>query len=159
MRFIRWISMLTGFAILFAMLPATVAEDEVIIDLGKSVDDRLGLELDEADMTAPLEITIEDNAFELNGLEGDLSDTENEDEIETPFVSNVNGDFEIDEEGKCYWITPVFKTQYGLYGGCVVEGFVITDAVTGANTYYAPGDIPEWVDIITDGNAAYKEYY
>ena len=64
--------------------------------------------------------------------------------------------FEIDEEGKCYWITPVFKTQYGLYGGYVVEGFVITDAVTGANTYYAPGDIPEWVDIITDGSAVYN---
>lgn len=99
MRLVKWISAMTILTLLFAMLPATVAEDEITIDLGKSVDDTLGLELDEADMTAPLKISIEDNAFELNGLEGDLSDTENEDEIETPFVSNVNGDFEIDEEG------------------------------------------------------------
>ena len=40
-----------------------------------------------------------------------------------------------------------------------MEGFVIIDAVTGVNAYYASGDIPEWVDIITDGNTAYKEYY
>ena len=92
MRLVKWISAMTILTLLFAMLPATVAEDEITIDLGKSVDDTLGLELDEADMTAPLKISIEDNAFELNGLEGDLSDTENEDEIETPFVSNVNGE-------------------------------------------------------------------
>ena len=60
MRSLKWISTMTILALLFAMLPATVAEDEVIIDLGKDFDDELGLELDKADMTAPLEITIED---------------------------------------------------------------------------------------------------
>ena len=45
MRFMKWISMLTVFAMLFAMLPATVAEDEIVIGM-EDVDNGLELELD-----------------------------------------------------------------------------------------------------------------
>ena len=99
MRFMKWISMLTVFAMLFAMLPATVAADEINVDLGMSADDELELELSEADLITPPEVSIGKSALELDGLEGNLSYIENENHIGTPFVSNVNDDFEIDEEG------------------------------------------------------------
>ena len=99
MRFMKWVSMLTVFAMLFAVLPATVAADEINVDLGMSADDELELELGEAYIIAPPEVSIGKSALELDGLEGSLSYNENENHIGTPFVSNANGDFEIDEEG------------------------------------------------------------
>ena len=44
MRYLKWISMLTILAMLFAMLPATVAEDEIVVDLEESVDMEMELE-------------------------------------------------------------------------------------------------------------------
>ena len=54
--------------------------------------------------------------------------------------------FEIDEEGKPYYITTVLKPSIGMFGGQKVTSFIITDAVTGENTEYTTDTLPEWVD-------------
>ena len=57
-----------------------------------------------------------------------------------------NSYFEIDEEGKPYWITGVDKPTIGLYGGVKESKFVVTDAVTGESKVYAVDDLPTWID-------------
>ena len=54
--------------------------------------------------------------------------------------------FEVDDEGKPYWICPVINYTIGLFGGRDVVGIVIVDACNGDSTYYDIKDCPEWVD-------------
>ena len=54
--------------------------------------------------------------------------------------------FEVDDEGKPYWICPVINYTIGLFGGRDVVGVVIVDACNGDSTYYDIKDCPEWVD-------------
>lgn len=58
-----------------------------------------------------------------------------------------NASFEIDNDGKPYWIVPTFKyTFIGLRKE--VEGAVILDPVTGDSHFYKVKDVPTWVDHI-----------
>lgn len=54
--------------------------------------------------------------------------------------------FEVDDDGKPYWICPVINYTIGLFGGRDVSGVVIVDACNGDSTYYDIEDCPEWVD-------------
>ena len=135
MRFMKWVSMLTVFAMLFAMLPSTVAADEINVDLSMSADDELELELGEADIIAPPEVSIEKNALELDGLKGNLSYIENENHIGTPFFSNANGDFEIDEEGtltryRGFEHTVVIPDGVRAIGDCAFENDNLLESVS-----------------------------
>ena len=53
--------------------------------------------------------------------------------------------FEIDNEGNPYWITPTLKYT-GIELREEVEGLIITNAITGKSTYYDVSDVPSWVD-------------
>ena len=53
--------------------------------------------------------------------------------------------FEIDEEGRPWWIAPRIVKTIGLFGGDDIQGAVLVDAVTGESTYYELADIPSWV--------------
>jgi len=55
---------------------------------------------------------------------------------------------EIDEEGTPYWVTGVFTPTAGLFGGKVVNSFILTNAQTGASEEYSIEDAPEWIDHI-----------
>ena len=60
--------------------------------------------------------------------------------------------FEIDEEGNPYWVASVVEPTAGLFGGKVITGAVILDACTGESQYYIPEEIPDWVDVVYDGD-------
>ena len=53
--------------------------------------------------------------------------------------------FEIDNEGKPYWITPVLKYT-GVSNKTRIGAVIITDPVTGESTKYKLEDVPTWVD-------------
>ena len=53
--------------------------------------------------------------------------------------------FEIDNDGNPYWITPTLK-YVGVELREDVDGLIITDAITGESEYYDTSDIPSWVD-------------
>ena len=87
MRYLKWVSVLTIFAMLFAMLPATVAEDvDIPIELEEMIDEGIETEL-------------ENVALELEGLKGDLLEYEAGKQTETSLAFNAVDDFVIDEEG------------------------------------------------------------
>ena len=57
-----------------------------------------------------------------------------------------NYSFEVDDDGKPYWICPVINYTIGLFGGRDVKGVVIVNACNGDSEYYDIQDVPQWVD-------------
>lgn len=80
-----------------------------------------------------------------------------------PTLMYGNIHFEVDEDGKPYYVSSVFDRTIGMFGGEIVIGAIITDPVTGDSEYYEVTDIPQWVDYVYPGdlicqlyNVAYK---
>ena len=59
--------------------------------------------------------------------------------------------FEIDNDGNPYWITPMLK-YVGIELREDVDGVIITNAVTGENTYYDVSNVPAWIDHVYNAN-------
>lgn len=74
----------------------------------------------------------------------------------TAMFSNLH--FEIDEEGNPYYIASVYDRTISLFGGETVSGCIILDPVTGETEKYDVADIPQWVDIVFDGDLICKQY-
>lgn len=60
--------------------------------------------------------------------------------------------FEIDEEKNPYWVVSVVEPTIGVFYGKVIKGAVILDPVTGKSDFYSVEEIPEWVDVVFDGD-------
>jgi len=59
--------------------------------------------------------------------------------------------FEVDDSLHPWWTVTVYHNTIGA-GGEVVDGMVIVNPETGANTYYKVADIPKWVDRVYPPN-------
>lgn len=66
--------------------------------------------------------------------------------------------FELNEEGKPYYICPTLTAKVGLFGGYDVNGVVICDPCTGETQKYGLDDIPNWVDRVYDGDLVERKY-
>ena len=59
--------------------------------------------------------------------------------------------FEIDDEGKPYYVVSTYKYAAGFGGAKTPSGCIIVDPITGDSTKYSLKEVPEWVDhSITD---------
>ena len=63
-----------------------------------------------------------------------------------PTMMFATPEFEIDEEGRPWWIAPRVVKRIGLFGGTDIQGAVLVDAVTGQSEYYE--EVPTWVDTL-----------
>lgn len=71
--------------------------------------------------------------------------------------------FEIDETGHPYWITPVLDKTIGLFGGTDVKGVIITDALNGESDYYSIDTVRtdknlNWIDVVYSENLLIEQY-
>lgn len=71
--------------------------------------------------------------------------------------------FEIDNTGHPYWITPVLDKTIGLFGGTDVKGVIITDALNGNSEYYSVDTVKtnpelEWIDVVYSENLIIEQY-
>ncbi|MDV0447193.1 hypothetical protein MsAg5_10720 [Methanosarcinaceae archaeon Ag5] len=66
--------------------------------------------------------------------------------------------FEVDEEGNPYWVCPKVVKKIGLFGGTDVDGIVLINAVTGEHVYYAPQDVPRWIDHVYPAELIIEQY-
>lgn len=71
--------------------------------------------------------------------------------------------FEIDEDGHPYWITPVLDKTIGLFGGTDVKGVIITDALNGASSYYSIDTVKtdknlNWIDVVYSADLLIQQY-
>ena len=76
------------------------------------------------------------------------------------YPTKIFGDkyFEINEDGNPYYIVSVLDANAGLFGCKDVSEVIIFDPVTGDSEIYDVEDVPEWVDIVYDGDLASQKY-
>lgn len=75
-----------------------------------------------------------------------------------PTLMLENLHFEIDEKGKPYYIASVVEKTIGLFGGKTVSGCVVLDPVTGDTVRYSADEVPQWVDVVFDGDLICEQY-
>lgn len=71
--------------------------------------------------------------------------------------------FEINDEGRPYWITPVLDKTIGLFGGTDVKGAIITDVLTGESEYYDIEAVKnnselQWIDVVYRDTLVLEQY-
>ena len=66
--------------------------------------------------------------------------------------------FEIDEEGRPWWVCPRIDRTIGLFGGTDITGAVLVNAVTGETEYHDVADIPAWVDHVYTADLIIQQY-
>lgn len=71
--------------------------------------------------------------------------------------------FEIDENGRPFWLCPVLDKTIGLFGGTDVKGVVIVDAITGECNEYSLDTIKtdkafQWIDGIYSNDLLVEQY-
>jgi hypothetical protein len=54
--------------------------------------------------------------------------------------------FEVNDEGKPYWILPYYTYRIGFIGGKDIAGIIMVDAITGEMTEYKVSEVPSWID-------------
>ena len=66
--------------------------------------------------------------------------------------------FEIDENGKPYYVASIIEKTIGLFSGETVSGCVVLDPVSGETEKYAVADIPKWIDVVFNGDLICIQY-
>ncbi len=65
--------------------------------------------------------------------------------------------FEIDDEGKPFWVVSTYTLDVGFYGAPDADGVIIVDPVTGDSERYSMDEIPEWVDRVQPTHLAWSQ--
>lgn len=52
---------------------------------------------------------------------------------------------EVDDDGRAWWVVPVFETTIG-WSGKVMTGVIQVDPETGSHSFFSKDDIPIWID-------------
>ncbi len=79
-------------------------------------------------------------------------------QLKYPFYIFDELSFEIDEEGKPWWICPVRSFTIGLFGGYTIDWVVLCNATTGECTEMAVADVPQWVDRVYPAELLIEQY-
>ena len=66
--------------------------------------------------------------------------------------------FEIDDEGKPWYIASVYEHSIFLFGGTRVTGAILVDPVTGEMQKCSISEIPDWADVIFPGDLICEQY-
>ena len=74
-----------------------------------------------------------------------------------PFAIKAESRFELDDNGKPYWVTPVLKKTF-VSKTTDVKGVYVTDPVDGSAVYYPKGSIPSWVDNVYPVDVVYTQF-
>ena len=91
-------------------------------------------------------VRLEDNPIHYSQSEPLTRNIDRHVQLSYPFYMFDEKSFEIDEEGKPWWICPVQTRTIGLFGGTNIERVVMVNATTGETQDLAIGDVPQWVD-------------
>lgn len=75
-----------------------------------------------------------------------------------PTLMLENLHFEIDENGKPYYIASIVEKTIGLFGGKNISGCVVLDPVSGKTEKYDIKDVPNWIDVVFYGDLICEQY-
>ncbi len=79
-------------------------------------------------------------------------------QLKYPFYMFDEKSFEIDDDGRPWWICPVQTRTIGLFGGTTIDRVVLVDAVTGECQDLAIADCPQWVDRAYPSDLLIQQY-
>ena len=79
-------------------------------------------------------------------------------QLKYPFYMFADFSFEIDEQGKPWWICPTIKKTIGLFGGETIDRVVMCDALTGECQDLAVDEVPKWVDRVYPSELLLRQY-
>jgi hypothetical protein len=79
-------------------------------------------------------------------------------QLNFPFYMFDQKSFEIDEDGKPWWVCPVQTRTIGLFGGTDIRRVVLCDATTGEFQDLAIEDCPSWVDRVFPAELLVEQY-
>ncbi|MDD6728055.1 MAG: hypothetical protein PUE08_02405 [Eubacteriales bacterium] len=77
---------------------------------------------------------------------------------EYPTLMLENLHFEIDENGKPYYVVSIIDKTIALFGGKTVIGCIVLDPVSGETVKYDVDNIPKWVDVVFYGDLICTQY-
>lgn len=66
--------------------------------------------------------------------------------------------FEIDEEGNPFYVASTVKNKIALFNGKTIDGCVTLNPITGETQRYALEDIPNWIDVVIEGDLICEQY-
>ena len=78
--------------------------------------------------------------------------------LKYPTLMTENLHFEIDENGKPYYVASVIDKTISLFGGKTVSGCIVLDPVSGEIVKYDVADIPKWIDVVFYGDLICEQY-
>ena len=58
-----------------------------------------------------------------------------------------NLSFEVNDEGRPYWVMSYYNYTIGLLGGKDIEGIILVDAISGEMIDYPIAEVPQWIDL------------
>lgn len=70
----------------------------------------------------------------------------------------INTHFEIDEDGKPYYVSTKISHPISVFGGTKVDGVYVTDSVNGKITYYSTDKVPSWIDEVYPAEVICENY-
>ncbi|MEG0503474.1 MAG: Tat pathway signal sequence [Raoultibacter sp.] len=79
-------------------------------------------------------------------------------QLSYPFYMFDQFAFEIDDDGKPWWICPVQDRTIGLFGGKTIQRVVMCDATTGEMTDLPVDEVPQWVDRVYPADLLVEQY-
>ncbi|MDR2106044.1 MAG: Tat pathway signal sequence [Coriobacteriales bacterium] len=79
-------------------------------------------------------------------------------QLSFPFYMFDQKSFEIDEDGKPWWVCPVQTRTIGLFGGTDIKRVVLCDATNGEFQDLAIEDCPSWVDRVFPAELLVEQY-
>lgn len=65
--------------------------------------------------------------------------------------------FELDDNGKPYWVISTYVPAIGLYGGKDANGVIVVDPVSGDMEKYSVDEVPSWVDRVQPADIAMNQ--
>lgn len=74
----------------------------------------------------------------------------------TKIFGNIS--FEVNEEGKPFYVVSCLKPRVGLFGAKDVSEVILFNPVDGSHELLALGEVPRWVDIVYDGDLVCEKY-
>ncbi|MEA5019385.1 MAG: Tat pathway signal sequence [Gordonibacter sp.] len=91
-------------------------------------------------------VRLEDNPIHYSQSEPLARNIDRHVQLSYPFYMFDEKSFEIDEEGKPWWVCPVQTRTIGLFGGTTIQRVVMVDATTGETQDLSIDEVPQWVD-------------
>jgi hypothetical protein len=79
-------------------------------------------------------------------------------QLSYPFYMFDQKSFEIDEDGKPWWVCPVQTRTIGLFGGTDIRRVILCDATSGECIDLAVEDTPSWVDRVYPAELLIEQY-